>query len=587
MIGILLSLIGAGLGIAGCFVGEWYSADGIALQGQAVPFGTYVMASLGAGALFSVLAKVVRMRLLATITFLGGAAALGLLISSWVFLAKVGPDSLTAEVVTWLGRHKAPLGVGFWYTFGGAALMIIGATAQVAAVKTWGPGTRYLRVSLLWNGSVVRQHLLAEPRDIEVGSDAHDGLVVPSAVLEKRFHMFRAHRVTNQYDLALKTGMLGSVTLGGKTLSVDEAMKQGQGSGDIKVIRLTHDDAGKLDFDNALSVVFQWVKPGFPGGAGRVGADTWTPTSWLLAVFSIVAFAAYLCWKWDPHYEGYKLTEQKKKSLAVDADALALMKEEEKEEEEPELEEEEDPSKQAEGEEGKFGDPDIPDPIESKVPKNEGRMVDKIDPKKVGLVDILSSQKFSQMSAMSNILASNTNSLQSKLAIAMAGSGTEFVMGSGAGGMGFRGTGTGGGGEGGFGRIHGLGKIDAGGGGLGTGVGLGNKGMKKVGKINVGSGTSAGFCQKENISSVVRARANAIRACYEQRLQVNPNLAGKLTARWTIAVSGSVSQASLASNTVGDGAVGECVLRVVRRMQFAKPEGGVCIVQWPFVFNPG
>ncbi len=37
-----------------------------------------------------------------------------------------------------------------------------------------------------------------------------------------------------------------------------------------------------------------------------------------------------------------------------------------------------------------------------------------------------------------------------------------------------------------------------------------------------------------------------------------------------------------------DGKVKNCVLRVLRRMRFAKPEGGnVCIVQWPFVFNAG
>ena len=255
----------------------------------------------------------------------------------------------------------------------------------------------------------------------------------------------------------------------------------------------------------------------------------------------------------------------------------------EKEEEEDEGEEEDTTGKRAEGEEGKFGDPEIDPEIQSKVPQNEGKMVSKIDPKKVGLVDVLSGNK---IAAISNILSNNAQGLSDKMAIAMAGAGSEFVMGHGSGGMGFKGTGTGGGGEGGYGRIHGLGKIDTGG-GTGMHGSLGRKGVKKVGKLKIGSGSSAGFCKKGDIARVVRRRASAIRACYEQRLQVNSSLRGKLTIRWTISMQGSVSSANAISNTVGDSATVNCVLRNVRRMRFPKPEGGICKVQWPFVFNSG
>lgn len=73
-------------------------------------------------------------------------------------------------------------------------------------------------------------------------------------------------------------------------------------------------------------------------------------------------------------------------------------------------------------------------------------------------LSITDKAQLDQMSAMSNILSNNTASLSSKLAIAMAGQGSDFVLGHGSGGMGFRGTGTGGGGTDGVGRIHGLGK---------------------------------------------------------------------------------------------------------------------------------
>ena len=90
------------------------------------------------------------------------------------------------------------------------------------------------------------------------------------------------------------------------------------------------------------------------------------------------------------------------------------------EEEELEEEEEEDEtSKRAEGDEGKFGDPDI-DPLkESMIPERDGKMVSKIDPKKVGLVDMLSSNELGGMAAIANIM--KHDGLAEKMAVAMAG----------------------------------------------------------------------------------------------------------------------------------------------------------------------
>jgi formylglycine-generating enzyme required for sulfatase activity len=143
-----------------------------------------------------------------------------------------------------------------------------------------------------------------------------------------------------------------------------------------------------------------------------------------------------------------------------------------------------------------------------------------------------------------------------------------------------------GGGSGGYGTIYGLGKIDRGG-GSGMHASLGMKRAKKVGKIRLGSGRSTGFCKTSNIAAVVRRRAGALRACYERRLQVKPTLKGKVTARWTIGLDGRVRSATPAGDTLGDGAVTSCIMRVIRRMRFAKLEGGRCIVQWPFEFSPG
>jgi len=241
--------------------------------------------------------------------------------------------------------------------------------------------------------------------------------------------------------------------------------------------------------------------------------------------------------------------------------------------------------KRAEGEEGKFGDPDKDPTLESKVPNRDGALTNKIDPKKIGLANVLSNQ-LGRSSAISSILSDNVDAFDNRMAVAMAGTGSELQVGYGAGGMGFKGTGPGGGGTGGYGRIHGLGRVDTGG-GMGMRAGLGKKGTKKVGQMKLDSGTSAGFCKKEDIRTNVMRRAGAIRACYEAQLQIHESLAGKTTIRWTIDGEGKVAQASIASSTLRNANVEQCVLRVIRAMRFQKPESGICVVQWPFIFSPG
>ncbi|OQC42850.1 MAG: hypothetical protein BWX66_00266 [Deltaproteobacteria bacterium ADurb.Bin058] len=228
----------------------------------------------------------------------------------------------------------------------------------------------------------------------------------------------------------------------------------------------------------------------------------------------------------------------------------------------------------AEGEEGKFGDPD-----------NDPTLSNKIDPKKIGLANVLSNQ-LGRSSAISSILRDNVDAFDNRMAVAMAGTGSELQVGDDAGDMGFKGYGPGGWQTGGYGRIHGLGRINTGG-GMGERTDLGKKGGKKVGRMKLESGAFTGVCEKEDIRVNIMRRAGAIRACYEAQLQIHESLAGKTTIRWTIDGEGRVSEASIKSSTLGNAKVEECVLRVVRAMRFQKPQSGVCIVQWPFKFFPG
>ncbi|MEC9399824.1 MAG: AgmX/PglI C-terminal domain-containing protein, partial [Myxococcota bacterium] len=93
------------------------------------------------------------------------------------------------------------------------------------------------------------------------------------------------------------------------------------------------------------------------------------------------------------------------------------------------------------------------------------------------------------------------------------------------------------------------------------------------------------FCDKNNIRRVVNAKSNAIRYCFEQELQSNPSLSGKIIAQWNVNLDGSVMAASVASSTMNNKKVEGCITRVIKRMRFQKPNGGICVINYPFIFS--
>lgn len=242
-------------------------------------------------------------------------------------------------------------------------------------------------------------------------------------------------------------------------------------------------------------------------------------------------------------------------------------------------------SKAAGGPEGTFGDPRITDPVVSKVPRRDGPMVERVDPRKVGLL-ALTDVTNGANDVVAEVLRGDVAATSRNIAAAMAGSGDEFVLGRGTNGLSWRGDGEGGPGEDGTGRILGQGDIDTGGPSIKTALGDPPK-KKRVGDLAFGPPSQSGFCKTSAIASVVKRRGAAIRACYEKSLQVRESLQGKVSVRWTIGLDGKVMNASATSDTLGDPATTQCIMSWVRRMQFEKPEGGLCVVQWPFVFSKG
>ncbi len=160
----------------------------------------------------------------------------------------------------------------------------------------------------------------------------------------------------------------------------------------------------------------------------------------------------------------------------------------------------------------------------------------------------------------------------------------------GFGGLGLKGTGTGGGGMGNTIGIGGVGTKGRGGGLGGYGTGVGGLGPKKSADVSIkdDEGDISGQLDKELIRKVIRANMGQIRYCYEQQLQQNPNLAGKVAVRFMIGPDGRVQSAKVAeSSTLNEPRLGECLTVRVRSWQFPSPKGGGnVVVTYPFVFKP-
>jgi hypothetical protein len=91
----------------------------------------------------------------------------------------------------------------------------------------------------------------------------------------------------------------------------------------------------------------------------------------------------------------------------------------------------------------------------------------------------------------------------------------------------------------------------------------------------------------EVIQTVVREHFGNLRACYEEGLKRNANLAGKVVVRFDIETSGKVSGVQGSGSTLPDAQAIECMLHAIEGLSFPRPEGGKVTVVYPVIFRSG
>ncbi len=88
------------------------------------------------------------------------------------------------------------------------------------------------------------------------------------------------------------------------------------------------------------------------------------------------------------------------------------------------------------------------------------------------------------------------------------------------------------------------------------------------------------------IADVVRRNLGQITFCYEQGLQMNNSLAGRVAVQWVIDGSGGVQSAKVKSTSLNDQNVEDCILRRLRTWKFPIPAGNQAVpVSYPFLLK--
>lgn len=142
----------------------------------------------------------------------------------------------------------------------------------------------------------------------------------------------------------------------------------------------------------------------------------------------------------------------------------------------------------------------------------------------------------------------------------------------------------------------GAGNNIAGGGGYGTkGKGGGQAGYGSLSLVGSSGGTPvqlgaeavvATGLDRSQIDEVIRRNLGQVRFCYEQGLQKNASLNGRVAIGFTVGTSGAVTASQVESSSMGEKMVEECIAMRLKSWKFPVPQGGVEVkVSYPFVLR--
>ncbi len=475
------------------------------------------------------------------------------------------------------------------------------------------PHVQSVEVMVLWGANVLHVSHLTPPRNFYVGEELGRNFACDFFIPSEKLGTTRMPVVTGDrasVALVIPPGATGWVELPGQPrMSLDDVRPRAQPSAEVSgghQISLPGNAKARVEIgDFAFQVAA--VNAGRPLKHG-IGAG-W---DWTVAMYFGLSFLAHagLVGAMAFFVPPLGLTDDED----LDKDALFLMQqylkaaaERENEEKDPEVVQENSDNKEggtgtrAKGEEGSMGNPttkatnkryavqgpkDNPDP-------HIARQAALREAMEFGMIGLLNTGAAGDPNAPTAPWGRDTSLGTDDISARGNMWGDEIGDAFGAGGLGLSGIGEGGGGRG---EGIGLGNIGTLGHGAGTGTGqgfgaghgrLGGSHKTKAPKVRMGATTVSGRLPPEVIQRIVRQNYGRFRMCYEQGLGRNPNLQGRVSARFVIGRDGSVSNVSNGGSDLPDSGVVSCVLSAFYGLSFPQPEGGIVTVVYPIMLEPG
>jgi hypothetical protein len=470
-----------------------------------------------------------------------------------------------------------------------------------------------VEVMVLWGSNVLHVSHLTPPRNFYVGEEQGKNFACDFFIPSEKLGTTRLPVVIGDrasVAVVIPPGARGSVELPGMPrMSMDEARQRAQPTAEVSgghQLNLPSGGKARVEIGDFVFQVAA-VNAGKPIKHGVAVGFDWNVAMYfglsLAAVGGLVAAMAFFM-------PPMGLTDDEE----LDKDALILMQqylksaaEREQEEKEAEVVQDNSDNKEggtgtrAKGEEGSMGNPttkavnkryavqgpkDNPDP-------HIARQAALREAAEFGMIGLLNTGAAGDPNAPTAPWGRDTSLGSDDVSARGNMWGDEIGDAFGAGGLGLSGIGEGGGGRG---EGIGLGNIGTLGHGAGTGTGqgfgaghgrLGGSHQTKAPKVRMGATTVSGRLPPEVIQRIVRQNYGRFRMCYEQGLGRNPNLEGRVSARFVIGRDGAVSNASNGGSDLPDSGVVSCVVSAFYGLSFPQPEGGIVTVVYPIMLSPG
>jgi hypothetical protein len=470
-----------------------------------------------------------------------------------------------------------------------------------------------VEVMILWGSNVLHVSHLTPPRNFYVGEEQGKNFACDFFIPSEKLGTTRLPVVIGDrasVAVVIPPGARGSVELPGMPrMSMDEARQRAQPTAEVSgghQLNLPSGGKARVEIGDFVFQVAA-VNAGKPIKHGvAVGFDWGVAMYFGLSLAAVGGLVAAMAFFVPPM--GLNDDEE------LDKDALYLMQqylksaaEREQEEKEAEVVQDNSDNKEggtgtrAKGEEGSMGNPttkavnkryavqgpkDNPDP-------HIARQAALREAAEFGMIGLLNTGAAGDPNAPTAPWGRDTSSGSDDVSARGNMWGDEIGDAFGAGGLGLSGIGEGGGGRG---EGIGLGNIGTLGHGAGTGTGqgfgaghgrLGGSHQTKAPKVRMGATTVSGRLPPEVIQRIVRQNYGRFRMCYEQGLGRNPNLEGRVSARFVIGRDGAVSNASNGGSDLPDSGVVSCVVSAFYGLSFPQPEGGIVTVVYPIMLSPG